>query len=460
MPVKKIAATFTISMIFTLFVIGFEYLITGRLDWIAAALFMVFIYLSTLFLRSYIIIYTIIIVLTFIQALFWQYFHREALPADIRLFWAHMEESIESLIALPSLFVLPFLFLMLGMVLIWVLKYFSYQPIRYRNKGIYAVLFLLVLLNLNGSMGFKMLSASLLALSPSATVSKSVKETPLYPQRKADYNIVLLIGESMRYDSYVAAKLQALGFFYKKIYAGATNTDVALPLLLCAKNDPLKLTADTETNLFRLAKKNGYKTHFISMQTSKALQYIKPYLQEEQIDHYKNYTENERLPKYDKLLVDELGRIDFSEKQFIVMEQIGQHSPYRYFEGRKSDDIAENYKRSVDASFEIYEAFYKVLKEEGRSFIFIYVSDHGEFVGEGGRYGHNCFEPMVYTVPMFIVSDTTLPQGYEAILSHHHLSLFLTYVLGYGTHLTLPQGKIVVNGTMQNREDGFIELQP
>jgi glucan phosphoethanolaminetransferase (alkaline phosphatase superfamily) len=308
-------------------------------------------------------------------------------------------------------------------------------------------------------MGFKMLSASLLALSPSATVSKSVKETPLYPQRKTDYNIVLLIGESMRYDSYVAAKLQALGFFYKKIYAGATNTDVALPLLLCAKNDPLKLTADTETNLFRLAKKNGYKTHFISMQTSKALQYIKPYLQEEQIDHYKNYTENERVPKYDKLLVDELGRIDFSEKQFIVMEQIGQHSPYRYFEGRKSDDIAENYKRSVDASFEIYEAFYKILKEGGRSFIFIYVSDHGEFTGEDGHYGHNSFNPIIYNVPMFIVSDSTLPSTYKNIRSHYQLSQFLTYLLGYKKKLEFSKRKSIVNGTMLSREDGFIEVQ-
>jgi glucan phosphoethanolaminetransferase (alkaline phosphatase superfamily) len=269
--------------------------------------------------------------------------------------------------------------------------------------------------------------------------------------------VVLIIGESMRYDAYVAEQLRKLGFFYRKIYSGATGTDVAVPLLLNVKNDPLQLATDSETNLFRLAKKSGYQTRFVSIQTPKALQYIRPYLQPDHIDSYKSFEKAQREPYYDRLLLRTLQGIDFGHKQFIVMQQIGEHAPYRYFYGPKAEDIRTNYYRGVDESFRLYREVAKRLEERASKYVLIYVSDHGEFIGEGGRYGHNTFAPEIYEVPLFITANFPLPKGYEAIASHYDLSRYIMHLLGYGREITLPahERTHIINGTMLSREDGF-----
>jgi glucan phosphoethanolaminetransferase (alkaline phosphatase superfamily) len=256
----------------------------------------------------------------------------------------------------------------------------------------------------------------------------------------------------MKYNAYVKSKLKSLGYFYKKIYAGGTNTDVSVPLLLNAKTDPRKLTLENQTNLFRLAKKNGFHTTFFSLQSEKALEYIKPFLQTTYIDNYKSFDKKSRKPKYDFLLLDLLKDIDFSQNNFIVLQQIGEHSPYKYFDGKKSSDLRTNYKRSVDYSFELFKKIDKFLKDTKKPFILVFTSDHGEFTGEDERWGHNAFEKTIYEVPFF--SNIELSQ----IRSHEDLSQYLIYALGYKKEFLLNSKKAIINGTMQSREDGFIEV--
>ena len=167
-------------------------------------------------------------------------------------------------------------------------------------------------------------------------------------------------------------------------------------------------------------------------------------MQVKHIDTYKSHENKER---------------DLSKNNFMVFQQIGQHSPYYYFEGEKSDDQKINYQRSVDTSFKLYDKLYQTLKNSQKPFVFIYVSDHGEFTGENGRYGHNTFDPVIYNVPMFITSNITLPPAYKGVKSHYHLSQFLTYLLGYKEKLEFSEEKSIVNGTMLSREDGFIEIE-
>jgi glucan phosphoethanolaminetransferase (alkaline phosphatase superfamily) len=192
------------------------------------------------------------------------------------------------------------------------------------------------------------------------------------------------------------------------------------------------------------------------MQSENSLRYIKPYLQLDNIDIYKSFSKLERVPKFDFFLLDELKKFDFSKKSFIVLQQIGQHSPYHYFEGKKSDNISKNYQKSVDYSFEFYYKLYTYLEKMQKPFILIYSSDHGEFSGEGGRYGHNNFDPIIYEVPMFVTSNSTLPENYKQIKSHYDLSQFLIYLLGYQKELRFEDKRTIINGTMLSREDGFI----
>jgi len=458
MFLKKILPQLLIAAIFVMLILGAVYLSGGAVTWFEGALFWLLVLWVILFFRHYHLIYAIILFLSVAEISFFSYFRRRIESVDVKLFWTHMSESFETFFALPSLFFLPLLLLALGNVFLWAAGRWQLEPLYGYPRRKYAGLLFLLLLNVNGVLGIGSLNALFQAPFVSQQTYTPGKQIPLSPKRRTDISVVLLLGESMRYDADVAQRLETLGFFYRKVWSGATNTDVAVPLLLNGKNNPLDLRLDDEENLFRLAKKNGYGTHFISIQTEKALQYIKPYLQSNYIDHYRTYGKTERIPKYDTLLLGELKQIDFSRKQFVVMQQIGQHAPYRYYEGEKSDDIIENYRRSVATSFRLYAKIDAFLKLHAGKYLFIYVSDHGEFVGENGRYGHNTFDEMIYGVPMFISSGIPLPKGYETVASHYHLSQLLRYLLGYGDLLSLSRKDHIVNGTMLSREDGFVRL--
>ena len=402
--------------------------------------------------------YLIFLVLGSIHHLFFNYFHRYIQPTDISLFYLHKQETLESFLSLPQLFLLTFVILTIGLLFLKAISKIETESYTIKAFLKYPIFILLLFINLDSTMGTKLLLAtSQISIKQRTFISKH--EIPLYPKRETTLNIVLLIGESMKYDEYIEKKLKAQNFFYKKIYAGATNTDVSVPLLLNNKTNPLELNSKNESNLFKLAKKNSFATTFISIQSKKSLQYISHYLQHKYIDNYKTHNKKERKNMFDFLLLEQLKQIDLTTNNFIILQQIGQHSPYQYFKGTKSDTIQKNYLKSVDHSFELYDSIYKQLLATNKPFIFIYTSDHGEFTGENKQYGHNIFDPIIYNVPLFIISNTHLNPKHKEIASHHHLSQYLTYLLGYNSELILSKEAHIINGTMLSREDGFITIK-
>ena len=447
-----------IALLFWATILSSDYFISDYFSLFHGFLFFIFLLFITFFFKSYKKIYLILLVLGTVHHLFFNYFHRYIQPTDISLFYLHMEETIDSFFSLPQLFLLTFVTLIVGLLFLKAISKIEIEHYTIKPLLKYPIFILLLLINLDSTMGIKLLLAtSKISIKQSNSISKN--EIPLYPKRETTLNIVLLIGESMKYDEYIEKKLKSQNFFYKKIYAGAINTDVSVPLLLNAKTNPLELSLNNETNLFKLAKKNHFETTFISIQSSKSLQYIEKYLQKKHINNYKIHNKEERKDKFDFLLLEQLKQMDFLTPDFIVLQQIGQHSPYKYFSGLKSPTPKENYQKSVDYSFELYAKIYQRLLATKEPFVFIYTSDHGEFTGEGGRYGHNIFEPTIYEVPLFIASNTLIPQGYKEINSHYHLSQYITYLLGYYQELNLSKKAIIINGTMLSREDGYITIK-
>lgn len=375
--------------------------------------------------------------LSLIQELFYIYFKREINYSDIYNFFTHFQETFESFFTLWNMFIIPFLAFSVAILILFFIK----------SKNLkYLILLLLFTLNFNLIIQSLNLSSSIINLP-------SEEETQLHIKRDTNTNIILIIGESMKYNDYVQNRLKKQNFYFSKIYTGAINTDIAIPLLLNTKTNQLKLTSKNKTNLFHLAKRNNYKTSFISIQTDRSLQYIKPYLQLTMIDNYKTYTKQNRKPKYDFNLLDDLKKIDFKEKNFIVLQQIGQHSPYIYHPHSNP-----SYNKSIDYSFKLYKKIHQYLQKTKQPFVMLYLSDHGEFSGEGGRWGHNTFEKTIYEVPFFITSNIPIPKQYKKIKSHYHVAQFLTYILGFYTKLNLSCEKHIINGTMMSREDGFIEI--
>ena len=282
----KYGQSSAIALLFWTFIISSDYFIADYFSLFHAILFLIFIIFITLFFKAYKKIYLILLILGSSHHLFFNYFHRLITPTDISLFYFHIEETFESFLSLPSLFISTFITLFIGVLFIKLISKIELETYAMRAILKYPLFILLLLINIDSTMSTKLLLAtSKISIKQSSVIVK--KETPLYPQRDVDLNIILLIGESMKYDDYIEKKLKAQKFFYKKIYAGATNTDVAVPLLLNSKVNPLRLTHHNESNLFRLAKQNNFTTIFSSIQSEKSLQYIKPYLQISKIDYYK-----------------------------------------------------------------------------------------------------------------------------------------------------------------------------
>jgi glucan phosphoethanolaminetransferase (alkaline phosphatase superfamily) len=138
------------------------------------------------------------------------------------------------MVSFGSIFVLAVVVFLVNLIILWCLRKVKTQTYYLSRYVKYPVLFLLLFININiyFDIDFSTIQNSHLNYS----------ETPMYPIRNDKTNIVFIIGESMKYDDYVEKKLQKQKHFYKKIYAGATNTDVSVPLLLNVKNNPLKLS--------------------------------------------------------------------------------------------------------------------------------------------------------------------------------------------------------------------------
>jgi glucan phosphoethanolaminetransferase (alkaline phosphatase superfamily) len=435
---------FLFALLFSFLLSLGDYLVKGHIEPLYLALYFL------LALQPIRIFLVLLLFLTLLNQLFFSYFGREWLSSDIYNFFTHTGETFETFFAFLPLFWKPALLFIFGILLL------RYKPKPSKTKTTYANTIFLIVVSLFTLPVFRPFLPTLNRTQLHATASETIM--PLHPKRHPQTDIILVVGESMKYDNYVAQKLNELSLFHKKIIAGATNTDVSLPLLINAETNPLHLKKESQTNLFALAKKNGFFTAFVSTQSQKALRYIKPYLQTDAIDFYRSYDKKDIVPDYDMLLLETLKNLPHQKPWFIVLEQIGSHAPYIYFPGKKSDSPQENYRKSIDYSVLFYQKLIAYLKQNGHPFMLFYTSDHGEFTGEEGRWGHNSFAETIYEVPFFVTANTPLPPNTTRIKTHHALSRMLIYLLGYGELPDLNETKTIVNGTMLTREDGCIEV--
>ena len=289
----------------------------------------------------------------------------------------------------------------------------------------------------------------------------------LYKQN--DYNIILLFGESLRYDRF--KQLEKISIYKKntnykeyKTIALATSTDIAIPLFM--NNAKQQNEINKNNSLFKLAKKANFNTYFISTQSKKALKHIKEYLNPKYIDYY---TQGNKK-RYDSYLIDELKKINLTKKSFITMQFTGQHSPYnkypKEFNQYKNkitlkDKINSNYNNSVLYTDYIIDKMIRYLqKNSSKPTIIVFTSDHGQLLGENNQYGHNTFKKEVFIVPSFIYTlniNNNLEQ--KKIIEHLDLVKYIRFQLGYEKEFNFNANNISrVNGTMMSGEDGFLNI--
>ncbi len=399
----------------------------------------------------------------FIEFLFISYFNSTIKSYDIKLFFTHIDETFSSIIGLYSTFIFTIVFSAVIFILILILK-----KTIYISKS-FLVLIIIILIFLQpknqNDLSLNFIQNIFNITLKNQNIIKNNKQLKPLKEITNNLNIILVIGESMRYKN-----LSLFGYeknttlelnkyktelFYKTIYSGATNTDVSIPLLLNGATQFDQI--DLSNNLFTLALNNNFKTSFISTQSNKSLQYIKPYLG----NNIQNF--NILGTKLDDDLIKYYSTIDIKNgNHFTVLNMTGQHSPYTYYPDKfnlfKGDSIEEKYNNTVLYSDFMLASLIKKIKKQYSPTIFIFTSDHGELIGQNNQYGHNRFNKDIYTVPLIIYTkNINIPKAVlNKIHTHKDIYSLLKYFLGYSNTIDFCSSPYQVNGTMQTGEDGFI----
>lgn len=440
--------------------------------------------------RGFYLANIILLSLAFVQMAHLSFFGNFVHPTKIYLFFTNLGEVGETLGQVGKLLAIPvwvFGFSLLGfwgtslvfkktnrvfMPMRWVLLVaVLYIPIRTAvikdDYGKQPAIHNMAFSNLYSSFSYffaRTLPFKLSQRGQSQTIISKLEKTQANPQ----VNVVFILGESLRYQNlelfgYPRATTPNLiqlsrevPFVFRKGIAGGVCTDVAIPMFInnYQSTAPMPVILGQEQCLFKLAKNNGFETHFYSAQAEGDLKHIVNYICTGSIDHMTigpgiSLMEDKDRRYYDDILVRQTEKLDFSKPQFLVLHQRGSHSPYnlRYpadkavfpvSEGMDMGDrMITEYDNSVAYTDVIVNQLVReILKKSKIPTYFIFTSDHGQILGENKSWGHNDLNEYVFKVPFVFVAsqkDAIYNQVNQMteIISHKEMSDLIVQLLGY-----------------------------
>ena len=450
-------------------------------------------------------IFALLLSFSFSQYIHFDYFGKNISAIEFYLFATNIDETFETLNSMLNIAIVPFLLTFSSMIIIFIIDRKIKAKIISFRYGIFLLLggvFILLLKTfyITNIKEGKLTQSDSKYLYPVADrhscrnffVSASYFIAGILPNKlfgtqnsfpkllkplkreDADHNktIVLIIGESLRFDKFnlqksnkLTPKLQTLNddtkFHFKKIYSGGTMTKVSASVLINRIKYPnsLEQINSEENCLFKLAKENQIQTSFISAQTKKNLQMIHDMVCPKNIDYFLNRDDFKNFitqKGYDEDLIAMLqSQKSLLKTPFIVLQHRGSHSPYsnQYPKEFNKYSPYENTVLYTDNS--LYNLIQYLKKNIKNEYYIFYVSDHGELLGENGKKGHGHLEKNVYEVPFFLYTNTkdnNIENIFNHIKSHYDISNFITYLLGYDVELYKDNRDIFI---MNSDLDGF-----
>ena len=288
-------------------------------------------------------------------------------------------------------------------------------------------------------------------------INTTIKEIDQYATRNISIHhkpklVVLVIGETVRSQNWSLSgyhrqttpnisKLPIINFPYT--HTCGTNTDISVPCMFSSlgrKNYDEKKIKSTESILHLLNRLHIDVTWIDNQSGCKGV-----------CKNLKNYQANifDTNSKFctksnnclDEVLIDGLKKNikNIAEDQIIVLHQLGNHGPAYYARYPNEFEIFKPICKSADLTKctkqEIINAYdnailytdyvlYKLILEletiKNRDVFFIYVSDHGESLGEGNLYLHGLpyhIAPSYQTnVPMLFWHSKRFPINHECLL--------------------------------------------
>ncbi len=451
-----------------------------------------------------------IIIMAYFQLAHLSFYGTQILPIEIWLLFAEANEIFGTLkedlhhIFLPVFFTIPFLVLLfwsskkikvitLPYIPLLFTVYFLYNPIRTmvtgntwgRQPSTQELYGMNTYLSFSYFLG-KILPAKVFG-------SNGVREQKLFgdslqfkDKTEGKFkNIVFILGESLtpahmslfgyakETTPYLASLKGDSDFYFRKAVSGGVSTDIAVAFLMNATygTSGQRVISRGERCFYKLAKKKMYKTYFYSIQSQQQLRYITPYICPEFVDDYRAL--EQIMPEVDdpnaapdnKLLPFLKDTLDRDGHKFIVLHMRGSHSPYslRYSPGSKKFTDGDPRVDDFDNSVVEFDSFMKgaieIIQSHLDDTILVYVSDHGEGLGEEGVWGHG---PLIYpsfVIPFLVYGKNAkgLAQnsfGEITFLTNFNISLFLYQLMGIETsihpHETVPDFQVYGNDL-----DGF-----
>jgi len=284
-------------------------------------------------------------------------------------------------------------------------------------------------------------------------------------------NHMSLFGYERPTTPFLLSQVKNPNFLYRRGLSGGVSTDIAVAFFLNMGFGEAGIVkaAKGKHCLFKLAKAKKFSTHFLSTQSAKQLRYIAPYLCASSLDDYRSLEDispgfADELSGDDKVLLPELEKlIRFKERQFIVLHQRGSHAPWerrsRPENHKFPHDSKVNYYDNSVLEFDLFMSrLDELIRRSDKKILMVYISDHGEALGENGKWGHGTLSRPAFEVPVLIMShNRALPLIAKELphnVPHFNVSLLLAQELGHtpSAPVSEPPKDYVIYG---NDIDGF-----
>ncbi|HFC8543031.1 phosphoethanolamine transferase [Neisseria weaveri] len=323
----------------------------------------------------------------------------------------------------------------------------------------------------------------LLELSDLSNYSHPTPQVVSAPKFK---NIIFIVGESfsakhVHHFGYPRESTPFLDSFaqnypdavLKPAYAAGLGTAISLPALFNAVPYPNGLThiVKGDTNLFKLAQQQGFKTSFHSSQPEWEMEILglmgKKWIDEVTFPTQAGMSVREAMN--DHKVLPYLYQSPLRQGQnFIVLHQRGSHVPYgKYLESKQfgGNTPLDNYDSTIwDTDLYIRKVFEFLSKQKTDDWLLIYTSDHGQNVTDE-VYNQGTAAEGSYSVPLMIYTpNRTLQQQMSRqfeqckTMFHQQLSTLLISVMGYGMPVSDCRSG-VVNANLLTGNSGYLQVE-
>jgi glucan phosphoethanolaminetransferase (alkaline phosphatase superfamily) len=489
---KKLVNHLTLAFVFFVLTLGQQYLfyyVKGYpIVWLALGKYLgvyAFLLVAT-FIRPYYLRYTylaFILILNIFQMAHLSYFGTQILPNELYLFLTQFDEVKGTIFVEYYHVLVPFIFTLVPAIVGWI--YFKRTKDLYGTK-VLGILFCLYFIynpvrtfvtgntwgrqpstrelsGMNVYLSFSYFLGKILPykMAKGATQDVTNASTELYlSEGKAEWDkIIVILGESLTphhmslygYERpttpFLLSQIENPNFFHTVALSSGVSTDISVAFFLNAGFGEAGSIKAAKGNhcLFKIAKEKDYSTHFLSIQSAEQLRYIAPYLCASSLDDYKTLediapTTPDHQAADDKDLLSYLEKIiKFDTKQFVILHQRGSHAPWEMRSKTKNqifphDSKINHYDNSV-IEFDLFmKDFYRIVSASDKKILVVYLSDHGEALGQDGKWGHGQLITTAFETPLIIQSfNQDLPPETRLIpkfIPHYNVSLYLLKAIG------------------------------